>query len=747
MNFPPPPATVKRRAGLGFRSHSRPANVRFKVTSPAPTTQPTARIFPAFAATISCTLLLGLSVFPPSTTRLQAWPWAGYAAAGWILPIACALYRLARNRPHARFGGLLDAGLGLLAVTATASALTSPLRGAVLPHLLPVLGMCALPFALLPALQPATATRTWRISGLMIGIVLIISLLLWLEPWNGLSNPGSRNAQPFGHANITGSVAVLAATWLAAGAVRETGRLRILFVSGSVLGVMIAASSESRGAVLALAAGGTCTAAIILLQRGRFLIFAALALMLAGGAIVSNARLRELVIKGSWSEAARESNDQRTAMIVGGLRLGAERPILGWGAGAIPHVFPRVRGGLPGTADNVVQLHNTPAQLWATLGFAGLLAGGVIVAAIVRNMRSTPWTPERIALTSGLAASATVLLFDHPFATPIFAVLAAAHLAAWALIRAPGHKFKDRPSVSPAHPVTPLAPPSSSPLQPLVIGHWSLAIPAFALALLLVPALAGTLRDLAARSLFAKALDQASADNREGYANSLRRAANMAPDDPYYAHLLAAHLVTGHPFADARAASRQEAIALLERTLIANSDLEYAHYNLGWLLLDSDPDSSAAHFERSAHLAPQRGAVYLGLGLARIRLNDTDGAVRAFAAEWLLDPSSAWSPIWSQPPLDTLRPRIHTLATETLSVLHMSAPWINLDAPVTMGAPYRRLRTGYGVLMGHPEGMPPVDFNIQAKVILPADLRSRAPAFGWIRGQVLLDLLNPPAPR
>lgn len=718
MNFPPPPATVKRRAGLGFRSHSRPANVRFKVTSPAPTTQPTARIFPAFAATISCTLLLGLSVFPPSTTRLQAWPWAGYAAAGWILPIACALYRLARNRPHARFGGLLDAGLGLLAVTATASALTSPLRGAVLPHLLPVLGMCALPFALLPALQPATATRTWRISGLMIGTVLIVSLLLWLEPWNGLANPGSRNAQPFGHANITGSVAVLAATWLAAGAVRETGRLRILFVLGSILGVVIAASSESRGAVLALAAGGTCAAAIILLQRGRFLIFAALALMLAGGAIASNARLRELVIKGSWSEAARESNDQRTAMIVGGLRLGAERPILGWGAGAIPHVFPRIRGGLPGTADNVVQLHNTPAQLWATLGFAGLLAGGVIVAAIVRSMRSTPWTPERIALTSGLAASATVLLFDHPFATPIFAVLAAAHLTAWAT--QPG--------------------PTTTVRLPGVVALGG--------GLLLIPALMGSVRDLAARSAFAEALDQASAGNREGYVGSLRRAVATTPHDPYYAHLLAAHLVTGHPFADPQAASRQEAIALLERTLIANPDLEYAHYNLGWLLLDSDPAASAAHFVRSAHLAPQRGAVYLGLGLARIRLNDTDGAVRAFAAEWLLDPTAAWSPIWGQPPLHDLRPRIHALATETLSARSMKSPWAELDAPVAMGAPYRRLRTGYGVLMGHPEGVHPVDFNIQAKVILPADLRPLVPGFGWIRGQVLLDLvLNSPSSR
>jgi O-antigen ligase len=583
--------------------------------------------------------------------------------------------------------------------------------------LLPVLGMCALPFALIPVFQPTTATRTWRISGLLLGTVQVVSLLLWLDLFNGLTGLGTRNSQPFGHANITGSVSALAATWLAGGASRETGRIRVLFILGSAVSIANAVSSESRGAVLALAAGVVAAAAITLLKRRRFLGFALLMIVLTGGVIAVNAPLRTLVLHGRWSASSQGSNDQRTAMLIGGLRLGAERPLLGWGAGSIPHVFPRVRGGLPGTADNVVQLHNTPVQLWATLGFAGLFAGVLITTTIVRHTRATPWTPERIALASGLAASVTVLLFDHPFATPIFAMLAASHLVVWAA----------QPNAT-----TTVRLPSL-----IALGG----------GLLLIPAMMGSVRDLTARSAFAEALNQASADNREGYVSSLRRAAIIAPDDPYYAHLLAAHLVTGHPFAAPHSTAQPEAISLLEHTLAANPDLEYAHYNLGWLLLDSDPSASVAHFMRSAHLAPQRGAVYLGLGLARIRLNDTDGAVRAFAAEWLLDPVTAWSPIWSQPPLDTLQPRIHALATATLSARYMEAPWAKLDTLVSMGAPYRRLRTGYGVLMGHPEGMPPVDFNIQAKVILPAELLPVVPAFGWIRGQVLLDFLKSPAPR
>lgn len=694
------------------------------MTSPAPTAPPV-RLLPALVAAASCALLLGLSVFPPSSTRLHVWPWAGFAAVGWLVTVGVVLYRLAWNRPNARFGGLLDAGLGLLAVTATTSALTSPLRGAVMPSLFPVLGMCALPYALLPWLQPSQARLTWRISGLLLGVIVVASHLLWLDPWRGFTGIGTRNAQPFGHANITGSVAVLAATWLALGATRETGRARLLFSIGATLAVLMAISSESRGAVLALASAGLTAAAIFLFQRRRFGLFAGLVVVVVGGTVLSNARLRELVVDGHWSTIARESNDQRTAMAVGGARLGAERPLLGWGAGAVPHVYPRVRADLPGTADNFLQLHNTPVQLWSTLGAAGLLAALLIAAGLATRWRSAPWTPFRIALAAGLAAAATVLLFDHPFATPAFAILAAAHLAAWAQ-----SSDEARAGVNPMG--------RSLPAFPRVLTAGLGAV-------LVMPALLATARDVAARSAFAEALDHASVNATGGYVTALRRAAELAPGDPYFPHLLAAHLATGHPFATAHTPSLSAARTLLERTLADNPDLEYAHYNLGWLLLESDPAAAASHFLHSARLAPERGAVFAGLGFARIQMKDTDGAIRAFATEWLLDPATAWSPLWTEPPLDVLRPRIRLLAAKAARARGMD-PWAGLDMPAALGAPYRRLRTGYGVLMGHPEGPPPVDFNIQAKPILPEELRASVPTFGWLSGQTLLDFLPAPTP-
>ena len=679
---------------------------------------------PALLAVCTSGLMLGLSIVPPSTTRLDVWPWAGFAALGWILPIALVLGRLALGRGQARFNGVLDLGLGLLALTATASALASPLRGAVLPHLLPVLGACALPLALLPALQPAYAPAFRRISAAVISAILLSSLILWMQTGQGLSLPTSRNAEPFGHANITGSFAVLAATWMAFGATWETGRIRLIFILGVVLAVGTALSSESRGAVLALAVAGATAAAITLLRRGRIWIFTLLLIGLAGGTIAANARLRELVVHGRWSANDRESNDQRTAMLVGGLRLGGERPLLGWGPGSVPQVFPRVRADLPGTADNILQLHNSPVQLWATLGAAGLLAGALIIGAIVRRTQGAAWDSERTALAAGLGAAATVMLFEHPFATPAFTLLAAAHLAAWV----------GCPNPQAAGPKTN---PTGYVFRP---GRETLI--AFFPALLLVPALLATGYDLAARRAYTQALDQLEVNNPAGYAAGLRKATALAPADPYYAHQLSAYLATGHPFpSDPTPRAPAETRALLERTLTTNPDLEYAHYNLGWLLVVSEPATAARHFESAARLAPQRGAVYFGLGLARLNQNDPDGATRAFATEWLLNPAFAWAPLWRQAPFAALQPQILAQASAAVAGLRKENPWHELEtAPAaTIGPAYRRLRTGYGVLMGHPENPSPVDFNIQSQTILPAELIDRVPAQGWLPGKTLLE--------
>jgi O-antigen ligase len=689
---------------------------------------PVARLLLATAIALS----LGLTVLHPSATRLVAWPWAAFATVAWLLPIAVVLRKLLRSEKFPRFGGTLDAGLALLAAAAVASALLSPQRPLALAAALPVLATCALPYALLPFFAAHRAQKTTATIGLLTLVFLGASALLWLQPWDWRGWPASRNDFPFGHANSVGSVGVLATSWLALCTVRHHGRARIFFAASTLFAAAVTLSSESRGAVLALGAAVLLAAAIFLLRRGRFLLFLLTAIAVLSVAIATNARLRGLVLRGEWTSAARESNDQRLAMLHGGLQLGLQRPFLGWGSGSVPHVFPRVRATLPGSADNIVQLHNSAAQTFATLGATGLLALLLIAAGLLRTVggalrpdkRPTTQAPlDNTCLTCGLVAGGVVLLFDHPFAVPAFAVLAAAHLAAW---RADDDNI----------------PLSAAPRSRLV---------GFIALLALAPVLYFTARDLQARSAYAAALDAVTHDDCAAFIDALRRASAAMPADPFYRHQLAAHFATGHPFRSGSATTPNDpaaAIAELKVSLLANPNLEYAHYNLGWLLLDSAPAQAAQHFLSAGRLAPHRGAVYFGLGLAHLRLGARDAAVRAFATEFLNDPAFAWSPLWFDSPLTPLRPEILRLAASTplpntpaANALRLAWSSPPLSAPFPNGPAFRRVRTGYGVLMSHPDGSPPIDVNIQASPQLPPDLTAHLPNKGWLRGDFLLEFL------
>jgi len=674
---------------------------------------------PALLAALACFFIVGLNVLPPSTSQVLVWPYAGLAALGWVTVSITVFTRLCQAKPLSRFGGFTDLGLITLVSAALASAAASPIRDSVLPHLLPFLGICALPYALLPGLhsnRPDTTRRLHLASTAVLLTLLFSSLFLWLRPWSGFDGFTERNAQPFGHPNTTGSFGVLAATWLVFSGFNLADRARKVAFAGACLAVLTALSSQSRGAVLALAVAATTAAAIHLLGRHRYLAFALLGLLIAGGVLVSSARMRELVVHQRWSTSDQESNRQRTAMILGGIELGKERPLQGWGAGAVPHVFPRVRAALPGTADNFLHLHNTPVQLWATLGFTGLLGGLFIILGLAAPLRKTTWTPARTALAAGLAGGGTTLLFDHPFDATIFSLLAAAHLTAW---------------------VVPARIASASPLR--FAGRLGF------LAILAI--LPFTVQDLIGRALYADALEAAEKNDSVTYRIKLEVASNIDSADPFYAHQYASHFATGHPFKTPIETDPAAAISPLRATLLLNPDLEYAHYNLGWLLLGSMPAEAESHFIAAANLAPQRGGVYHGLGLARLQRGDNQGALRALAIECLHDPAFFWSPDWLNANLSAVRPAVLELLRsaplpDSIAATKLKTAWSLALEPLSDAPRYRRVRTGYGVLMGHPDGVPPADVNIQRLIELPPSLVELVPPKGWLPGPFLLDFLG-----
>src|SRR5690606_19858204 len=99
----------------------------------------------------------------------------------------------------------------------------------------------------------------------------------------------------------------------------------------------------------------------------------------------------------------------------------------------------------------------------------------------------------------------------------------------------------------------------------------------------------------------------------------------------------------------------ERAIAQLQDSLATGAQPEYAHFNLGWLLLDVDPARAAAHFKAAAQLAPTRGGVYLGLALCELAQDRHYAAIRSLALEILNDPAFSTAPLWELPDFERLR--------------------------------------------------------------------------------------------
>ena len=599
--------------------------------------------------------LLAVTLAHPSATRMQTWPWAAFTAALWIFPVGLLAVVVARENCLRLPNALSAIGLALLAGAAVVSAAVSPLAAASLPLTWPTLGgvaLCLLMHHWLTA--PDQTARDARLATVMAAVgavITTVSLVAWLA--NGSLT--SRNTYPFGHSTYTGGFVVIILPWLVERAWAARAWRRVGWCAAAFAALLVLASTSSRGAVAGLGvAGVVCVIAALssaawTLRQKAILVGAVLVLGLA--AIGANPRLRELVLQRSWGESARESNRQRSAMVDAGVRLGRERPVLGWGPGTVPLAYPSVRSRLEGGVDNVLQLHNTPVQLWATLGASGVLALLLIIGGTGTALRAAGPRAPVLAAAASLAGYGVFSITDHQFDLPIIATATAANLA---LITAavPRRTWS-------------LSPGSRAALLGalLLLG----AAPAFAL-----------LRDLRARQAYEDALIALETQNLPAALAALDRASERAPHDPYFQHQAAGALWRARE-TETTPARRIEltraAAARLEASLAAGVHLEFAHFNLGWLQLElGAPGSAARHFRAAARLVPDKGGVYFGLGLALLDLDRRDAAVRAFALEWINDPRQLTSPRWEVPVLAALRPAIREEAMRLYAGLRTSDP-------------------------------------------------------------------------
>jgi O-antigen ligase len=623
------------------------------VTTPSPTSAPP---WPARLLAVAAAGALAVTLAHPSATRQFTWPWLPGLTLAWIVPIFALLcFRTPWRTP----GRLLTAGLLLLALGTFVAAALSPFAPLSLPRVWPTLGGIALFFWLHQWLaEPAGSDRARHLMlGLTLGgaVLAVVSLVGWR--WQTAGGPWSvRNDHPFGHSNYTAGAMLLVLPWLAHASWQTRGLRRFAWRLALLVALLALLTTSSRAGVAALGATGALLVGFALIRaswtrRVKLLVALAAAAVLCL-VVIANPRLRELALGGGWSEVARESNTQRSAMLEAGLRLGAARPFTGWGPGAVPLTYPNVRAQLSGGVDNVLQLHNTPVQLWATLGAPGLLALCLLLAAAVRRfavVSRTP-TPTWVTAASSLLAYGLFALTDHQLDLPVFNVLLVINLALL---------FQGSSATAPTL------------TFPRRTATWLM------IAALLVP-LWLTVRDLGARHAYELALDDFAAGRTESGQAHLAAAAARAPADPYYRHQLAGSLLRQRT-ASSDAATRDRlgaaAAEQLRLSLAAGCFQEYAHFNLAWLALESGaPRLAAVHFRATLAQAPHRGGAYFGLGLALRALQEHAAAVRAFALEWINDPSAATSPLWDHPDFALFRPSVVREANAILAELGPTHP-------------------------------------------------------------------------
>jgi O-antigen ligase len=717
-----------------------------RLSVPAP-----AQLVARVACALGLASLVVLTLIDRGATRMYATPWWRIY---WLMHGAAATALFARaidtTRPMVLPPWRWLVALGASAGVVLAAALLSPYRGqSVLAAATPLAALMGflLVYDWVQAEPNAAEARRQTLArgvGGLLGVTVLLSVARWTAAtfarwsqgatWSEITE--ARNAFPFGHTNYTAGLALLALPWCAVLAGRARGLVRGAWSVLAALALAALFTSGSRGGLLGLAA--MAAAALLLARLGwrRAAVLGVLALGLLLLLVVANPRVRSLVHPPDPLAPPGESDVQRTAMLVAGLRMGGARPLLGWGPGVTPWVYPHYRAGLAGGAENVLQLHSLPVQIWADAGLPGLLCfvglGGLLLAAI--------WRPTGNSSASGAGLQPAPISSERGPLPPHAAMLAFAGYGVFALT-----DFQlDVPAFAAVVAVCGvcLAPPGGFVVAPRARGGLAAAVMVAVLAVALLG------RRDPTTALNAEALELAREPAQAG-----------------------------------------RAIALLRDSLARNSDQEIAHFNLGWLLLIDDPFAAERHFLAAARLVPDKGGVYFGLGLARLNRGDAIGAAHAWALECLNDPLFLTSPWWRIEALaaqrgETLRqlealgrqgesrfPSDRWLGRETRYTAAL-ARWLSGEIPAaavvavattderrrffsvpvsppaeTPGAvrAYRRERTGYPVLMKNLDVPPPVDlFDVQEDPRMAESLRFLFPRKGWLPSPLLLELLDTP---
>jgi uncharacterized protein involved in response to NO len=621
---------------------------------------------------ISLISLAVLTLSPNGATRIYAWPWNFYTQILLLLPlltlsIQCFCIRKPFHIRDPLAVGILLSLLIWVLISSTLSPFPEQSFEASTTFFYAIGGLY-LTIALLGSFHgKGYGRRIQRLHYVLAGffvLFLFVSLEGWLiallqhiQNTQALNQAAGenifpyhffdiRNERPLGHSNYTAGMAILMLPWLAILTWTRSGFERIGWIIASSLSLLLLFSSGSRGGLIGLAILIVGSISYLALRhkikRRNLLIIIGLSSLVVIGIGVSNNRIRDLTIHFAKHRTLNEGDAQRMNMLKAGWEMGTDRILTGYGPGTTPRVYPRYRAKLSGGVETALQLHNTPVQIWADLGYFGtaffILFLGILA---MRFQKALPFFKDKLSKDSQgtlLAAGLSLLgysafsLTDYQLDIPIFACLLALNCA---VILSLTNFKKVRKRKTP---------------QSYIMG-----VTAFVLVGIILIQVFPSLR---ARSIFSSAVDHLEQGDFSSFQVRTKKAIAMATHEPYYLNSTAgAFLLESHQTQDLKKRHdlTTKAIDYLVRSLQIDPNQEICHFNLGWLYLDRNPTLAGEHFVQAAFLVPDKGGVYLGYGLGLLHQNKNKEAHRALALEAINDPRFITSPIWDTPLLSPHR--------------------------------------------------------------------------------------------
>ncbi|MFH1499603.1 MAG: O-antigen ligase family protein [Verrucomicrobiota bacterium] len=557
---------------------------------------------------------------------MLTWPWQ---ILYWLGPLAAGgalWFTLSNKVPRHALSRVWAIGLVLTAAGLTASTALSPYRAQVLPWVFwpaTTLALAAAGASLLANVDEGLRLehRLLQLTGSIGGLLALVSLTMWLARlaphWEVI--PHSRNPHPLGHANYTAGTGLLFLPCLIGLAAGARGWRRVGWGLLALACLAMLQSGGSRGATLGLAA----MAGLGLLAAWRRLpkvavVAVALALMSAG---LLHPGVRRGLLPPPVDAPVNMSNAQRMTWIEGGWQATLDRPLTGWGTGATPWFFPRYRGGLDYGPYEVLQLHNTPLQLWAEGGLATLLGAllltGLVMAAAVRTAREA----TRAADTAQWVALATLTgygvfsITDWQLDVPVVCAvlgLMLAIMAARCSAKGTGNALARR------------------------AGAWGVI--GVLVAVCWIGFSQNRLRASLERGDWEHALQLAPHDAalRIYAADRLLHSGEGAPADP--------------------AERRKRALGLLQVNIDAELIPELSHTMAGWArLANGEAAAALVDFRSAIAVAPNHGSALRGAALAALSLGRRDEAERCLKRACLADPRFIASGWWRVPAMAAVR--------------------------------------------------------------------------------------------